>query len=166
MLQIAGLQEHESLFRHRNRPSLAFRLDWGTALICYRATTIRGRPSPHKPDCRERTARHRIRSLSWLFSGRHIRSPVSSRALGECNAIRSQRFSQSRLTFVSTIDPFGASHTRAARWIRGGSLPIDRLTCWLDIVQVIATRVRVIAIRDPTLRVRALLADYRLFSPR
>jgi hypothetical protein len=38
------------------------------------------------------------------------------------------------------------------------------LTCWLDIVQVIATRVRVIAIRDPTLRMRALLADYRLFS--
>jgi hypothetical protein len=52
----------------------------------------------------------------------------------------------------------------AARWIRGASLPIDRLTCWLDTVQVIATRVRVIAIRDPTLRMRALLADYRLFS--
>src|SRR5216683_3967052 len=52
----------------------------------------------------------------------------------------------------------------AARWTRGASLPIDRLTCWLDTVQVIATRVRVIAIRDPTLRMRALLADYRLFS--
>ena len=38
-------------------------------------------------DWRERTARHQIRSVSWLFSGRHIRSPVSSRALGECNAI-------------------------------------------------------------------------------
>jgi len=54
----------------------------------------------------------------------------------------------------------------AACWIRGASLPIDRLTCWLDTVQVIATRVRVIAIRDSTLRMRALLADYRLFSPR
>jgi hypothetical protein len=52
----------------------------------------------------------------------------------------------------------------AARWIRGASLPIDRLICWLDTVQFIPTRVRVIAIRDPTLRMRALLADYRLFS--
>jgi hypothetical protein len=38
------------------------------------------------------------------------------------------------------------------------------LTCGLDTVQVIATRVRVIAIRDPTLRMQARLADYRLFS--
>ena len=53
--------------------------------------------------------------------------------------------------------------TGAARWIRGASLPIDRLTCWLDTVQVITTRVR-IAIRDPTLRMRTLLVDYRLFS--
>src|SRR6266567_2617886 len=50
----------------------------------------------------------------------------------------------------------------AARWIRGASLPIDRLTCWLDTVQVIATRVRVIAICDPTLRMRALLADLQI----
>ena len=39
---------------------------------------------------------------------------------------------------------------------------IDRLTCWPDTVQVIATRVRVIAIRDPTLRMRALLADLQI----
>ncbi|MFZ1008439.1 MAG: hypothetical protein WAN65_16475, partial [Candidatus Sulfotelmatobacter sp.] len=26
--------------------------------------------------------------ISWLFSGGHIRSPVSRSALGECNAIR------------------------------------------------------------------------------
>jgi hypothetical protein len=38
------------------------------------------------------------------------------------------------------------------------------LTCWLDTVQVIASRAMVIAIRDPALRMRALLADYRLFS--
>jgi len=37
------------------------------------------------------------------------------------------------------------------------------LACWLDTVQVIATSIRVIAIRDLTLRMRALLADYRLF---
>ena len=52
----------------------------------------------------------------------------------------------------------------AARWIRRASLPVDRLTCWLDTVQVIATTARVIVIRDLTLRMRALLADYRLFS--
>src|SRR6266853_2929497 len=50
----------------------------------------------------------------------------------------------------------------AARWIRGALLSIDRLTCWLDTVQVIATRVRVIAIRDPTLRMRALLGDLQI----
>src|SRR3954462_7358009 len=54
--------------------------------------------------------------------------------------------------------------TGAAFWICGASLPIDRLTSWLDTVQVIATRVRVIAIRDPTLRMRALLADYKLLK--
>jgi hypothetical protein len=43
---------------------------------------------PDKPDRRERTARHRRCSLSWLFSGGHMRSPVLSKASGECNAIR------------------------------------------------------------------------------
>jgi hypothetical protein len=52
----------------------------------------------------------------------------------------------------------------AARWIRGASLPIDRLTCWLDTVRLIATRVRVIAICDPALSMRALSVDDRLFS--
>jgi hypothetical protein len=52
----------------------------------------------------------------------------------------------------------------AARWIRGASLSIDRLTCWLDTVRVIATRVRVIAICDPALSMRALSVDDRLFS--
>ena len=54
----------------------------------------------------------------------------------------------------------------AARWIRCASLPIDRLTCWLDTVQDIATRVRVIAIRDPILRMRALLADLQIVQLR
>ena len=57
-----------------------------------------------------------------------------------------------------------AASAGAARRTRGASLPIDRLTCWLETVQVIATKARVIAIRDPTLRMRALLADSRLFS--
>jgi len=59
-----------------------------------------------------------------------------------------------------------ASAGAAARWIRSASLPIDRLTCWLDRVQVMATRVRVIAIRDPTLRMRVLLTDYRIVQLR
>ena len=42
----------------------------------------------------------------------------------------------------------------AARWIRGAALAIDRLTCWLDTAQVIATRVRLKAIRNLTLPMR------------
>jgi len=42
---------------------------------------------PRKPDCRERTARLRMGSLSRLFSAGHMRSPVSTRASGECDAI-------------------------------------------------------------------------------
>jgi hypothetical protein len=43
--------------------------------------------SVHKPDCRECAAQQRWGFLSLLFSGKHMRSPVSSRALGEWNAI-------------------------------------------------------------------------------
>jgi hypothetical protein len=38
-------------------------------------------------------------SLTRLFSELRMRSPVSQRALGECNAIRSWEFVRSRLTF-------------------------------------------------------------------
>ncbi len=49
--------------------------------------------------------------MSRLFSGAHMRSPVSRRALGECNAITSRGFGRSRLTFVRTLETgFGASH--------------------------------------------------------
>jgi len=41
---------------------------------------------------------------SRLFSGGHIRSPVSLRALGECNAIRSWGFGHSKLTFVGSFE--------------------------------------------------------------
>jgi hypothetical protein len=41
--------------------------------------------------------------ISRLFSGAHTRSPVSLRALGECNAIRSRGASYSELTFASTL---------------------------------------------------------------
>jgi hypothetical protein len=43
--------------------------------------------------------------VSWLFSGRHIRSPVSSSALGESNAIRSWGFSHSELTLLASGKP-------------------------------------------------------------
>jgi hypothetical protein len=58
-----------------------------------------------KPDYRERTARHQIPSVSWLFSRRHIRSPVSSRALGECNAIRSWGVGHNELTLLAGRRP-------------------------------------------------------------
>ena len=63
----------------------------------------------HKPDCRERTARQQRGALSRLFSGGHMRSPVSRGALGECNAITSRRSGHGGLTFVSTLKTgFGA----------------------------------------------------------
>ena len=40
--------------------------------------------------------------VTWIFSGEPIYSPVSSRVLGECNAITSPGFDRNGLTFVST----------------------------------------------------------------
>ena len=49
--------------------------------------------------------------MSRLFSGPHMRSPVSRRALGECNAITSRGFGHSGLTFVSSLETtFRASY--------------------------------------------------------
>jgi hypothetical protein len=65
---------------------------------------------PNKPDWKERTAGQRRRALCRLFSGGHMRSPVSRGALGECNAITSRGFDPSELTFVSTLETeFGLS---------------------------------------------------------
>jgi len=50
-----------------------------------------------KPDCRERTPRHRMAGLAWLFSGRHMYSPVSWRTAGECNAIKRRGFGHREL---------------------------------------------------------------------
>ena len=41
---------------------------------------------------------------SWPFSGGHKRSPVSMRALGECNAIKDRRVGHLELTFASTFE--------------------------------------------------------------
>jgi len=65
----------------------------------------------HKPDCRERTGQQRSGSRAWLFSGRHMRSPVSIRPSGEWNAITCRGFRHSKLTFVSTLETeFSSSH--------------------------------------------------------
>ena len=44
-------------------------------------------------------------TLFWLFSGGQIRSPVSRRALGECNAITCRKMGNSQLTFDRTLEP-------------------------------------------------------------
>jgi hypothetical protein len=41
-----------------------------------------------------------------------MRSPVSRRTLGECNAITNQGFGPSELTFVSALDRVCTSHNR------------------------------------------------------
>ena len=43
-----------------------------------------------------------------------MRSPVSRRALGECNAITSRRFGHSELTFVDTLETRFADSFRPA----------------------------------------------------
>jgi hypothetical protein len=49
-----------------------------------------------------------------------MRSPVSRRALGECNAIRSRGFSHSELTFVRILESnSGAFHKPASRIASG-----------------------------------------------
>jgi hypothetical protein len=57
------------------------------------------------------------------------------------------------------VERMFASAGAAARCFGGEGLPIDRLTCGTDIVQVIVTRTKVTAVCDPSLRMRALLAD-------
>jgi len=70
-------------------------------------------------DWRERTARRR-RGPFRLFSGGQIRSPVSRRASGECNAIKNRGFGHCELTFVSSLEAsFGARH-KAARDVSFG----------------------------------------------
>ena len=72
---------------------------------------------PGKPDWRERTAQDEVPSTCLLFSGGHMRGPVSTRASGECSAITSQGFSHSELTFVSTLEPaLSASQTSVYRY--------------------------------------------------
>ena len=76
-----------------------------------------------KPDRRERTARDQIKVTDlWLFSGRHIRSPVSSSGLGEYNAIRSRGFRPQRVDLCGHLrTDFGVSHQPVS-----GQLPSQR----------------------------------------
>jgi hypothetical protein len=98
----------------------------------------------------------------YATSARVMKSP--SRGTIRSWPVRPGKYARANISRKRCRVARAVASAGAARWIRGASLPIDRLTCWLDTVQVIATRARVIAIRDPTLRMRALLADYRLFS--
>ena len=98
----------------------------------------------------------------YATSGRVMKSP--SRGTIRSWPVRPGKYARANISKKSCRVASVVASAGATRWIRGASLPIDRLACWLDTVQVIATRVRVIAIRDPSMRMRALLADYRLFS--
>jgi hypothetical protein len=53
-----------------------------------------------------------------------MRSPVSRRALGECNAITNQGFGPRELTFVSALETeFDASHEQNASTSSGTQSP-------------------------------------------
>jgi hypothetical protein len=68
------------------------------------------RSLPAKWTAEKRTLDSEGGHWSRLFSGGHIRSPVSKRASGECNAITSRGFCHSLLTFVRTLEAaLGAS---------------------------------------------------------
>jgi len=98
----------------------------------------------------------------YATSGRVMKSP--SRGTIRSCPVRPGKYDRANISRKRCRVARVVASAGAARRIRGALLSIDRLTCWLDTVQVIATKVKVIAIRDPTLRMRALLADYRLFS--
>ena len=103
---------------------------------------VHGEPCMYATSARVMKSRSRGTIRSWpVRPGKYARANISKK---RCRVAR----------VVASVG--------AARWIRCASLPIDRLTCWLDTVQDIATRVRVIAIRDPILRMRALLADLQI----
>ena len=61
-----------------------------------------------KPDWRERTSQDGLASTCRFFSREPMRSPVSSRVSGECNAITSLGFSHSELTLSAHWNPRGA----------------------------------------------------------
>jgi len=98
----------------------------------------------------------------YAMSGRVMKSP--SRSTIRIWPVRPGKYARASISEKCCRVARAVASAGAACWTRGASLPVDRLTSWLDTVQVIATSVRVIAIRDLTLRMRAPLADYRLFS--
>jgi len=98
----------------------------------------------------------------YATSARVMKSP--SRGTIRSWPVRSGKYARANISKKRCRVARALGSAAAPRWIRGASLPRDRLTCWLDAVQVSATRVRVKAIRDLTLRMPALFAVYRLFS--
>ena len=55
---------------------------------------------------------------SGLFSREYMRSPVSTSALGECNAIKSEGLGHSELTFVVTLETSSGNHAIRRRFVR------------------------------------------------
>jgi hypothetical protein len=76
--------------------------------ICERCRFFAILPQPTGLRRKDRSAA--IAAFSWLFSGGRKRSPVSRRALGECNAITSLRLGHDELTFASTLESRSAAN--------------------------------------------------------
>ena len=81
----------------------------------------------------------------YATSAREMKSP--SRGTIRSWPVRPGKYARANISKKRCRVARVVASAGAACWIRGASLPIDRLTCWLDTVQLIATRVRVIAIR-------------------
>jgi hypothetical protein len=85
---------------YRGFESISFRQQVLTAekFLCQSLQNTRDMPVFRDVSSENRTAENGLLGIecshqSTLFSGRQMRSPVSQRALGECNAIRSARVS-------------------------------------------------------------------------
>src|ERR1700721_4050712 len=89
-------------------------------------------------------------------SGRVIKSP--SRGTIRSCPVRPGKYDRANISRKRCRVARVVASAGAARRIRGALLSIDRLTCWLDTVQVIATRVKGKGIRDLILRLEHFLA--------
>src|ERR1043165_8721681 len=88
----------------------------------------------------------------YATSARVMKSP--SRGTIKSWPVRPGKYARANISKKRCRVARAVASAGAACWIRATSLHTDRLICWLDTVQVIATRVRVIAIGDSILRMR------------
>src|ERR1039458_981999 len=68
-----------------------------------------------KPDRRKCPSDSPGERYPAFFSAGPTRSPVSTRVLGECNAIRNRWYSESDLTYLTSLDLIGARGKRKTR---------------------------------------------------